>query len=74
MLTLMEVEKQAMLLPQEQQLQLAHDILGKQLQDFDPAWLEEVERRVADIDNGKVELINGKKAFAALRSNLKAQR
>ena len=74
MLTLMEVEKQALLLPQEQQLQLAHDILDKQLQDFDPAWLEEVERRVADIDNGKVELISGKKAFASVRSNLKAQR
>jgi len=73
-MTLTEVEAQAKLLPQEQQLQLAHNLLEQQLQDLDPSWLDKAEQRVAEIDRDKVELIPASEVFAMARANLRAAR
>jgi len=73
-MTLTEVEKQARLLPQEQQMQLAHDLLAQQLQDIDPTWLDEVERRSGETDRGEVNLIRAEEVFAMARANLRAAR
>jgi len=73
-MTLTEVEEQARLLSQEQQLQLAHDLLAQQLQDLDSACLDEVERRATEIDRGNVKLVQASEVFAMARANLRAAR
>ena len=35
--------------------------------DIDKMWTEEVERRVAQIDRGEVELVPGEEVFAKIR-------
>lgn len=35
--------------------------------DIDRLWVEEAERRVAEIDQGEVELVPGEKVFAKIR-------
>ncbi|HJX90264.1 MAG TPA: addiction module protein [Pyrinomonadaceae bacterium] len=39
--------------------------------DIDASWAEEIERRIREIDEGKVELIPGDKVMAELRSRFK---
>ena len=63
-LTLTQVEKQAFMLSQDQQLQLVQDIMSKQvLSKEEEAWLDKAERRAQEIDNGKATLIDSKTAF-----------
>jgi putative addiction module component (TIGR02574 family) len=38
--------------------------------DSDEAWRVEIERRIADIDGGKVQLIPGDEVFARIRRKL----
>ncbi len=73
-LTLTQVEKQAFMLSQDQQLQLVQDIMSKQvLSKTEEAWLDKAEQRAQEIDNGKATLIDSKTAFTTLRANLKAK-
>ena len=73
-MTLTQVEKQAFMLTQDQQLQLVQDIMAKQLlTKEEEAWLDKAERRAAEIDSGKVKLVDSKEAFARIRANLKAK-
>lgn len=39
--------------------------------DADGAWLEEVQRRSAEFDTGRVEIIPAEQAFARVRARLK---
>lgn len=39
--------------------------------EIDAAWAEEIERRIRDIDEGKVELIPGDEVLAELRARFK---
>ena len=39
--------------------------------EIDSAWSEEVERRIREIDEGRVELIPGEEVLAELRSRFK---
>ena len=73
-MTLTQVEKQAFMLTQDQQLQLVQDIMAKQLlTKEEEAWLDKAEKRAAEIDSGKVKLVDSKEAFARIRANLKAK-
>ena len=38
---------------------------------IDAVWAEEIERRIRDIDEGRVELIPGEEVMAKLRSRIK---
>ena len=69
-MSLVEVRVQAMRLPLEQQLQLAYDILEKQVTSIDQNWLKELELRAADIDGSRVTLIDAEEVFASVRANL----
>ena len=73
-MTLTEVEEQASLLSQEQQLQLAQDILEKQFRDVDSSWLDEAERRANEIDSGSVALNSAAEVFSAARKSLQHRR
>ena len=44
---------------------------SSELAEIDAAWAEEIERRVSDIDEGRVELIPGDEVLAKLRSRYK---
>lgn len=39
--------------------------------DIDEAWSEEVERRIDEVESGKVELIPGEEVFARMRERYK---
>lgn len=39
--------------------------------ELDAAWSEEIERRIRDIDEGRVKLIPGEEVLAELRSRFK---
>lgn len=39
--------------------------------EIDAAWAEEIERRIRDIDEGRVKLIPGEEVLARLRSRFK---
>lgn len=40
--------------------------------EIDKAWAEEIERRIREIDEGKVDLIPGEQVLAELRSRFKS--
>jgi putative addiction module component (TIGR02574 family) len=62
---------QALALPAEQRLRLVDALLSSLnapiSQEAEQAWREEAERRVAEVEMGKAELIEGEAAFARLR-------
>lgn len=70
-----EVLRAALELPPESRAMLAAHLIesldGPGQLDIDAAWSEEVERRVRDIDEGRVELIPGEQVMAELRSRYK---
>jgi len=73
-LSLTQVEEQAFMLSQDQQMQLVQDIMSKQVfSETKEAWLDKAEQRAQEIDNGKATLIDSKTAFTTLRANLKAK-
>jgi putative addiction module component (TIGR02574 family) len=39
--------------------------------EVDAAWSEEIERRIRDVDEGRVKLIPGEEVLAELRSRFK---
>ena len=40
---------------------------------IDAAWTEEIERRISEIDEGKVEMIDGELAMKKIRSRQRRQ-
>jgi putative addiction module component (TIGR02574 family) len=63
---------QALALPAEQRLRLVDALLSSLnapiSQEAERVWREEAERRVAEVEMGKAELIEGEAAFARLRA------
>ncbi len=57
-------------LPIDMKLELVDRLLESitpSRKDIDEAWGEEVERRIDEVESGKVELISGEEVFARMR-------
>jgi len=51
--------------------QLLESLDDPEQTEIDTAWSEEIERRIRDVDEGKVKLIPGEEVLAELRSRFK---
>ena len=62
-------------LPERERAMLVDHLLqsldGLNQKEIDEAWAKEIERRIREVDEGKVELIPGEEVLAELRSRLK---
>jgi putative addiction module component (TIGR02574 family) len=70
-----DLSLQARLLPPEDRVRLAEELLASldpHVSDVELAWEQEIRRRVAEVEQGLVELIPAKAAFAKVRSTLRA--
>ena len=74
MKTLEALTSEALLLPIEQRLALANELLASVEPAGDPevekAWEEEIQRRIRDYDSGKIQGIPGPQVFAELDKKL----
>jgi len=75
MSTFEEILSAALSLSPDERAMLADHLLasldGPDQKKIDAAWAEEAERRMREIDEGKVELIDGELVTARLRSRFK---
>lgn len=65
-----ELSQRALELPPEERVRLAERLLATVHEvdaEVDAAWDEEIKRRLAEIDNGTVELIPAEEVFAEVR-------
>jgi putative addiction module component (TIGR02574 family) len=71
-----EILKAALSLPPVKRAMLADDLLqsldSPNQTQIDAAWAEEAERRMREIDEGKVEAIDGELVMQTLRSRFKS--
>ena len=67
-----EILRAALSLSPDERATLADHLLasldGPNKKEIDAAWVEEAERRMREIDEGKVELIDGEVVMQSLRS------
>ena len=72
-----EILKAALSLPPGERAMLADHLLasldGPNQKEIDAAWAEEAERRMREIDEGKVELIDGELVMERLRARRRRQ-
>ena len=70
-----EILRAALSLSLDERAMIADRLLvsldGLSHEEIDAAWAEEIERRIREIDEGKVETIDGKLVMERLRSRLK---
>jgi len=70
-----EILRAALKLPPSARAMLAGHLLESlddpEQTEIDAAWAEEIERRIRDIDEGRVKLIPGEEVLAELRSRFK---
>jgi putative addiction module component (TIGR02574 family) len=69
-----EIVSAALALPPQARALLAEDLLASldsSQAEIDEAWRVEIERRVQEIKEGKVELLDGDKVMSELRAQLK---
>jgi putative addiction module component (TIGR02574 family) len=71
-----DILQRALALPAEDRAILADYLLasldGPNQKEIDAAWAEEAERRIREIDEGKVDLIDGELVMARLRARFKS--
>jgi putative addiction module component (TIGR02574 family) len=69
-----DLNREAQKLSNDDRIELAYTLLESIEDQEDPErerlWLEEIERRCREIDEGKVELIPGEQVFAEIRAKL----
>jgi putative addiction module component (TIGR02574 family) len=67
-----EILQQALQLPEEDRERIAESLLGSihssDESTFEEEWGPEIERRIAEIDAGKVQLLPGDEVMARLRA------
>ena len=71
-----EIEKDLFALPTQERARIAHDLIisldkdEQQLsrEEWEAAWLEEIQRREEEIASGKVKLLGGDQVMAELRA------
>lgn len=72
--TLAELKEQAAQLPERERAELALSLIESldepADEDVEEAWRIEIERRVAQVESGEVQLIPGDEVFARLRRRL----
>ena len=74
-----DIEKELMALPGQARERIAHDLIislnngDEQLthEEWEAAWLEEINWREREIDNGNVEMVSHEEVMASLKSALK---
>ncbi|HJT65387.1 MAG TPA: addiction module protein [Pyrinomonadaceae bacterium] len=70
-----EIWRAALELPPNARAMLAGHLLESldhpEQTEIDAAWSEEIERRIRDVDEGRVRLIPGEEVLAELRSRFK---
>lgn len=68
-----ELEREAMKLKPEERVRLGAKLLGSVSSslDFEDEWVEEVERRIAEIRNGTTRLVPSEKMFRDALDSLK---
>jgi putative addiction module component (TIGR02574 family) len=70
-----EILQSALQLPSFDRARLADRLIesldGSGPTELDDAWAEEIERRIRDIDEGRVELLPGEEVLARLRSRFR---
>ena len=75
MSTFEEILGAALALPPGARAMLADELLqsldGSHQEQIDAAWAEEIERRIREIDEGKVEMIDGELVMQKLRARFK---
>jgi putative addiction module component (TIGR02574 family) len=73
--SVVEILRTALELPPDARAMLAGHLLesldDSEQTEIDAAWSEEIERRIRDIDEGRVKLIPGEEVLAELRSRFK---
>ena len=70
-----KIKEKALSLPSEERLKLIDELI-KSLNlptnpDIDRKWKEEAEKRIKELDEGKVKPIDGEQVFDEIRSRLK---
>ncbi|MGH8645998.1 MAG: addiction module protein [Gammaproteobacteria bacterium] len=72
--TLAELKEQAARLSEAERAELALSLIesldGPADEDVEEAWRIEIERRIAQVESGEVQLIPGDEVFARLRRRL----
>lgn len=61
-------------LPIDMKLELIDHLLesiSPSTKEVDEAWMDEVERRIGEVESGKVKLIPGEEVFARMRERYK---
>ena len=73
--SVVEILRTALELPPDARAMLAGHLLesldDSEQTEIDAAWSEEIERRIRDIDEGRLKLIPGEEVLAELRSRFK---
>ena len=66
---LAEIEADALALPEEDRVALAHSLLASFAEEpeISEEWLAEIRRRRAEIERGEVKLLDNEEVFARLR-------
>lgn len=74
MATLPQLREQVLSLPDNEQAELARDLIRSLSGDADPdaakKWADEIERRARTVLAGTAELVDGKEALARTRTRL----
>jgi putative addiction module component (TIGR02574 family) len=75
-MTKKELREQALALPPDERAQLAHEIIasldGPADEGAAEAWVREIERRVREVKNGSVKLVDWKDTRARILKRLSA--
>ena len=69
-----ELAEKAKALPAEQRARLAEQILvtlDPQVEGTDVAWIEEIRKRIDEIETGAVKTVPAEQAFAQVRQTLR---
>ena len=77
--SIVEIEKELMTLPDQDRARIAHDLIISLDKDeetltreeWEAAWLEEIQKREEEIDSGKVKLVSHAEVMASLEAALK---
>jgi len=72
-----DLERELMALPEQERARVALDLIRSLDEDDEPlsreewdaAWREEIQRRVQDVHDGCVELVDANRAMAALKEH-----
>ncbi|MDZ7661049.1 addiction module protein [Thiohalophilus sp.] len=75
-----DLEKEVFALPREDRARIALDLIRSLDKDDEPisreeweaAWREEIQQRVQDVHEGRVELVDAEEALAELRAKYKS--